>query len=61
MALVFLSRPLMDSFANARPIFLDGTFQTVPTGFYQLLTIHVAACASVSTLADHKLIIKLIF
>jgi hypothetical protein len=33
MALVFCSRPLMDSFANARHIFLDGTFQTVPTGF----------------------------
>jgi hypothetical protein len=60
MALVFLSRPLMDSFANARQFFLDGTFQTVPIGVYQLLTIHVAAYANVSTLADHKLTTELI-
>jgi len=46
-ALVFISKHLLQPLAESRDLFIDGTFKTVPTMFYQLVTIHMAAYSHV--------------
>ena len=39
----FISTPWMQALADCDEMFIDGTFRTVPSLFYQLVTIHVTA------------------
>jgi hypothetical protein len=55
MALIFISRPMMEAFADSKHVFIDGTFQTVPKYFYQLVTIHFASYGNVRTSVDFKI------
>jgi len=47
-ALVFISRHLLQALADCKEMYIDGTFRTVPSLFYQLVTVHVRAFANVS-------------
>ena len=47
-ALVFISRNLLQVAADSKELFIDGTFRTIPSLFYQLVTIHVTAYSKVT-------------
>ena len=40
-ALIFISYPLLKAYVEAKVVFIDGTFRSVPTMFYQLVTLHI--------------------
>ena len=55
MVLIFISRSMIEVFADSKHVFIDGTFQTVPKYFYQLVTIHLASYGNVRTQVDFQI------
>ena len=55
MALIFISRSMIEVFADSKHVFIDGTFQTVPKYFYQPVTIHLASYGNVRTQVDFQI------
>jgi len=51
-ALIF-SFPLLKAYVETKTVFIDGTFRTVPSLFYQLVTLHVKSFNKVLFLTLH--------